>query len=57
MKTEVNSLQIFTRNQKIRHSQFHVTEEFETSICVRISFKKIEYLLFCGDSNIKYRFA
>ena len=57
MKMEVNSLQIFTRNQKIRRCQFHVKEEFETSICVRISFKKIECLLFCGDSNITYRFA
>ena len=40
------------KNKK-QHYQFRVTNEFETNICVRIYFKKIECLPFCGDSNIE----
>ena len=33
--------------------QFCVIKKFYINICVRISFKKIEYLFFFGDSNIE----
>ena len=43
IKTQVNSLQFFTRNYKNKkwRYQFRVTKEFQTSICGRISFRKI----------------
>ena len=41
------------------HYQFCILKEFQTSICVRISFKKIEclffffFFFFFGDSNVE----
>ena len=54
MKVQVNSLQSFTRNERNKkwRFQFRVKKEFQTSICVRISFRKIECLFFCGDYKI-----
>ena len=54
MKTQVNSLWFFTRDKQISDViNFASQRNYQASICVRISVRKIECLFFCGDSNIK----
>ena len=51
-----NSLQFFTRNQKIINDVINFVSQRNFKQ-VRIPYKKITYLFFCRDLNIKYRFA
>ena len=62
MKAQANSLNYSSKlleiNKKKLHYQIFVTKKFQTSIRIKISFGKIEFMqFFCGDLNIKYKFA